>query len=120
LAGQRTLIITALPNEIMNDQTIEFQAKIYVYDLKNCAREFGFKPDENWEVSMATEQQKADIEKTHFPTLSAKVLPEMLAEMLGSVKFKLSQGIEKALDTATIRKQHFRYLVAFSPNRLRR
>jgi hypothetical protein len=38
----------------MSDQTIEFQAKIYFYDLMNCAREFGFKADENWEVSMAT------------------------------------------------------------------
>lgn len=104
----------------MSDQTIEFQAKIYVYDLKNCAREFGFKADENWDVSMVTTQQKADIEKKYFPTLSAKVLPEMLAEMLGSVKFKLSQGIEKVLDTAAIRQQHFQYLVAYSPNRLRR
>ena len=104
----------------MSDQTIEFQAKIYIYDLNNCAREFGFKAEENWDVSMVTSQQKADIEKKYFPTLSAKILPEMLAEMLGSVKFKLSQGIEKVLDTAAIRQQHLQYLVAFSPNRLRR
>jgi hypothetical protein len=104
----------------MSDQTVEFQAKIYVYDLKNCAREFGFKPDEGWDVSMVSSQQKADIEKKYFPTLSAKVLPEMLAEMLGSVRFKLSQGMEKALDTAAIRQQHFQYLVGYSPERLRR
>ena len=107
----------------MIDQTIEFQAKIYVYDLKNCAREFGFKADEHWEVSMATIAEKTAIEQQYFPTLSASVLPEMLAEMLGSVKFKLTQklaGIEKALDTATIREQHLQYLVAYSPNRLRR
>jgi len=104
----------------MSDQTIEFQAKIYVYDLKNCAREFGFKAEEHWDVSMVTSQQKADIEKRYFPILSAKVLPEMLAEMLGSVKFKLSQGIEKVPDTATIRQQHLQYLVAYSPDRLRR
>jgi hypothetical protein len=107
----------------MSDQTIEFQAKIYVYDLKNCAREFGFKADENWEVSMATSAEKAAIEKQYFPTLSASVLPEMLAEMFGSVKFKLTQklaGLENALDTAAIRRQHLQYLVAYSPNRLRR
>ena len=104
----------------MSDQTIEFQAKIYVYDLNNCAREFGFKADENWDVSMVTSQQKADIEKKYFPTLATKVLPEMLAEMLGSVKFKLNQGIEKVLETTSIRQQQLQYLVAFSPNRLRR
>ena len=107
----------------MSDQTIEFQAKIYVYDLKNCAREFGFKADENWEVSMATSAQKTAIEKQYFPTLSASVLPEMLAEMLHSVKFKLTQqlaGLEIALDTTAIRRNRLQYLVAFSPNRLRR
>lgn len=104
----------------MSDQTIEFQAKIYVYDLNNCAREFGFKADENWDVSMVTSQQKADIEKKYFPTLAAKVLPEMLAEMLGSVKFKLNQGIKKMLDTTGIRQQDLQYLVAYNPNRLRR
>lgn len=107
----------------MSDQTIEFQAKIYVYDLKNCAREFGFKADEAWEISMASSEEKAAIEKQYFPTLSASVLPEMLAEMLGSVKFKLSKklaGLEKALDTAAIRKQHLQYLVAYSPSRVRR
>lgn len=107
----------------MSDQTIEFQAKIYVYDLKNCAREFGFKADEGWEVSMASGAEKKAIEKQYFPTLSAEVLPEMLAEMLGSVKFKLSQklaGLENGLDTVTIRKQQLQYLVAYSPNRLRR
>lgn len=104
----------------MSDQTIEFQAKIYVYDLNNCAREFGFKTDEGWEVNMVTSQQKADIEKKYFPTLSARVLPEMMPEMLGSVRFKLSQGIANVLDTAAVRQQHLQYLVAFSPNRLRR
>jgi hypothetical protein len=107
----------------MRDQTIEFQAKIYVYDLNNCAREFGFKADEHWEVSMATSAEKAAIEKQYFPTLAANVLPEMLVEMLGSVQFKLTQklaGLDKTLDTTAIRKQHLQYLVAYNPDRLRR
>ena len=107
----------------MSDQTVEFQAKIYVYDLKNCAREFGFKADENWEVGMATSEEKTAIENRYFPTLSASVVPEMLAEMLHSVKVKLTQqlaGLEKTLDTAAIRRNHLQYLVAYNPNRLRR
>ena len=107
----------------MKDQTVEFQAKIYVYDLQNCAREFGFKAEEKWEVSMVTGREKTAIEKKYFPTFAAPVLPEMLAEMLGSVKFKLSQKLaelEKDIDLSFIRKQEFQYLVAYSPNRLRR
>jgi hypothetical protein len=107
----------------MSDQTIEFQAKIYVYDLNNCAREFGFKADESWEVSMATGAEKSAIENQYFPTLSASVLPEMLAEMFGSVKFKLTQklsNVENMLDTAAIRRKQLRYVVAFNPGRLRR
>ena len=104
----------------MNNQTIEFQATIYVYDLKNYAREFGFREGDSWEVKMATDQQKKDIEKKHFPTLSAKVLPEMLGEMLSSVIYKLRQRVEKVPDIASIRQQDFQHLVAFSLNRLRR
>ena len=47
----------------------------------------------------------------------------MLAEMMSSVKFKLSQrlaGIGKNKDTSNILQQELQYLVAYSPNRLRR
>ncbi len=107
----------------MSNQTVEFQAKIYVYDLDNCAREFGFKADENWQVNMVSREEKAAIEKQYFPVLSASVLLEMLAEMFGSVKFKLTRqlaSLENVLDAATIRRQHLQYLVAYNPNRLRR
>jgi hypothetical protein len=107
----------------MSDQTIEFQTKIYVYDLKNCAREFGFKADDNWEISMVSGAENAFIERQYFPTLSASVQPEMLGKMCSSVKYNLSQHLdqsEKALNTAEIRSQHLQYLVAYSPNRLRR
>lgn len=107
----------------MKDQTVEFLAKVYVYDLNNCASEFGFKADENWEVGMASSSEKADLEKKYFPTLSARVLPEMLAEMMSSVKFKLSQPlavIKQYTDTRSILQQELQYLVAYSPNRLRR
>jgi len=107
----------------MSDQTVEFQAKVYVYDLNNCAREFGFKADEKWEVSMATGKEKTAIEKEYFPTMAAKVLPEMLGEMLGTVKSKLSQQLaepEKDMNISSIRKQQLQYLVAYSLNRQRR
>ena len=106
----------------MSEQTTEFQAKIYVYDLQNCAREFGFKADESWEISMVSPQEKTALEKKYFPTLSAKVLPESLAEVLGLVKSRLNQpqaGTEKNTDFARIRQQELQYLVAYSVKRLR-
>ncbi len=106
----------------MKDQTVEFHANLYVYDLNNCAREFGFKADETWEVDMASGSDKADLEKKYFPILSAKVLPEMIVEMMSSVKFKLSQqltGLGKNIDIKGILQQELQYLVAYSPNRLR-
>jgi len=105
----------------MSEQTVEFQARIYVYDLQNCAREFGFKAGEAWEVGPVSSEEKAAIEKKYFPTLSARVLPEMLTEMLGSVIFKLSQQpAEKEMDMTHIRQRRLEYLVAYNPDRLRR
>ncbi|MCQ6959292.1 hypothetical protein [Mucilaginibacter aquariorum] len=104
----------------MNDQTIEFQAKIYVFDLNNCAREFGFKSEEHWVIQAVNKEEKSVLEMRYFPTISAKVLPDMLAEMLASVKFKLSQqlaGAEKKLDAAFILQQQLRFLIAYNPAR---
>lgn len=107
----------------MSDQTVEFQAKLYVYDLMSCAREFGFKADEDWEVSMASLQEKTFLEKKFSPMLSTRVIPEKLPEMLRSVKFKLNQqitGAENNPDANSVRQQELQYLVAYSLKRLRR
>lgn len=106
----------------MNVPTTEFQAKIYVYDLQNCAREFGFKADESWEVSMASKTEKNDLEKSYFPTLSAEALPEMLSQIFGLVKTRLNQPLketEKNMDAKQIKQRSLRYLVAYSAKRPR-
>jgi hypothetical protein len=46
------------------NQTPEYQAKEYLFDLNNTANENGFKADESWKVSLATAAEKAAIEKT--------------------------------------------------------
>jgi len=48
-------------------------------------------------VSIANSEQKAAIEKQYFPTLSASVLPEIIAEVLESVKLKLPQKRKEKL-----------------------
>jgi len=103
-------------------RSIEFQAKEYVYDLNNCASEYGFKDDEGWELSLATDIEKLAIEKKYYPTVSAKVLPETLLELFRLVKDKLiaaKSDMERKLDATSGTNINFQYLVAFNPKRPR-
>ncbi|WP_295655011.1 hypothetical protein [uncultured Mucilaginibacter sp.] len=109
----------------MTKETVEYQAKVYVYDLDNCAKENGFKPDESWELSLATMEEKKAIEKKYFPTIATKVLPEILGELFGLVKAKLIHAkseMEKKFDSNTLfnKTNEHQYLIAFNPKRERR
>ena len=106
----------------MENQTAEYQAKLYVYDLNNCAREFGFKDDEGWQLSLATGEAKTALYKRYYPVVSAKVVPEMLAELFTLVKSRLEQAsanIQNKLDPENLSTLDLQYLVAFNPKRLR-
>ena len=96
------------------------KAKIYVYDLNNCARENGFKTEENWEFSLASDADRYVLEKKYFPTVSAKVLPEFLSALANLVKGKLANATYNInADARTITENELQYLIAYSPNRLR-
>jgi hypothetical protein len=105
---------------MINDK-IEMKAKLYVYDLNNCAVENGFKPDEAWEFSMATDEEKTAIEKKYFPTISAKVMPEFLSEMFHLVKSKLVNAKYNKEHSAAHNPagSSLQYLIAYNPGRLR-
>ena len=103
-------------SDIMTKQIVEFQAKMYVEDLNDCASQFGFKPDEVWDVSLANEMQKTEIERKYFPTISIKALPKMLAEIYRLVKTKL---IRIKLHIQKKTSINFKYMIAFSPRRKR-
>src|SRR5579863_9645901 len=108
---------------MMKNQSIEYKAKEYLFDLNNTALENGFKADERWKVSLATAEEKKAIEKSYYPTISAKVVPEILAEMFRIVKAALSQGLdnlELTMDAESLAKNQLQYVVAYNPNRLRR
>jgi hypothetical protein len=107
----------------MNNQNIEYQAREYLFDLNNAARENGFKADEQWKVSLATAEEKTAIEKNYYPTISTKVVPEVLSEMFRIVKATLSQALdnlENSMDAGSLEKQQLQYVVAYNPNRVRR
>lgn len=106
----------------MTDQTTALQARLFVFDLENSAKEHWFKPDESWEVSAVTGADKSAIEKKYYPTVSGKFLPERLAGMLTTVKSSMKLAgwaTEPMLDTKTISLNDLQYLIAYNPARLR-
>jgi hypothetical protein len=106
----------------MTNQKVEFQAKLYVYDLNNCAREFGFKDDEGWELNLVGDIEKASLQKKYYPVVITKVVPEILAELFTQVKDQLVQAksnIQNKLDVDRLAVHDLQYLVAFNPKRYR-
>jgi len=105
----------------MSEQTLEFEARIYVYDLQNCAREFGFKTEEHWEILLASHSEKTALEKKYFPMLTLRVLPESLSEMFNLVKGKLRQTMDataKKPSEDEVRQRELQYVVAYNAARL--
>ena len=105
----------------MKNETVEYQAMNYVYDLNNCATEYGFKYDDVWELSLATALEKTALEKKYYPTVTVKALPETLLELVRLVKNKLiaaKYDMERKFDTDT-NNVSLQYLIAFNPKRAR-
>ena len=106
----------------MAPKSVEAKAREYVYDLNNCASEYGFKDDEGWELSLATDTEKMAIEKKYYPTVSAKDLPETLSELFRLVKSKLvaaRSDMERKFDASNHVNNNLKYLIAYNPKRPR-
>jgi hypothetical protein len=106
----------------MNNQTAQYKATEYIYDLGNAALENGFKADEHWEVHMSTAAEKKAIEKQYYPTVASIIIPELLASTFRLVKEQLKQAIKQQAapaDRFSVQPV-YQYLVAYNPSRLRR
>lgn len=102
----------------MTSRTVESQAREYVYDLKNCASEFGQSTLDGWEFSLVTDTEKAKIEKDYYPTISAHPEQEALFELLKLVKGKLMLPLSHAeygFDANSTTHKNIRHLIAFNP-----
>jgi hypothetical protein len=107
-----------ITSNTVKNKTVAHQAMVYVYDLNNCASEFGFKADDGWELQIASEGKKKELEKQYYPTVSVKVLPEVLLEFFKLVKERLAQmksGGGTSLDNANSVDKDLQYLVAYNP-----
>ncbi|MEO6852244.1 MAG: hypothetical protein ABI203_02660 [Mucilaginibacter sp.] len=101
----------------MTNQTLESQAREYVYDLKNCASEYGFNNLEGWEFSLVTDVEKTKIEKEYYPTIAAHPAQDALLEFLKLVKSKLLLPLneeENGFDATSAAHKNIRHLIAFN------
>ncbi|MGZ3873961.1 MAG: hypothetical protein ACXVJD_13645 [Mucilaginibacter sp.] len=106
----------------MNEQAIETQTRMYLYDLMNAAKEHGFKADDNWELSMVTDTGRAKLQKDYYPAISVKIGPEMLLQVFHEIQTRLKQTFtreEHLPDAKAIITGDINYLVAFNLKRPR-
>ena len=102
----------------MISKSVESQAREYVYDVKNCASEFGQNTVEGWEFSLVTDIEKTKIEKNYYPTVTAHPAQEALFEFLKMVKEKLMLPLNKeeyGFDPNSAVHKNVRHLIAFNP-----
>lgn len=102
----------------MINKSVDSQAREYIYDLKNCASEFGQNTLEGWELSLVTEIEKTKIEKDYYPTISARPAREALFEFLKLVKAKLMiplTNAEHGFDLNSATHKNMTHLIAFNP-----
>ena len=107
---------------IVDKQVIEKQTRMYMFDLLNTAKEHGFKGEDNWELSMATDTERIKIQKDYYPTIAARIFPEILVQVFHTIKSRLNQSgypEDRKEGTRTALNEELTYLVAFNPKRPR-
>jgi len=105
----------------MKDSSVELQAKVYLFDLNNCAKEYWFKDDEEWDLCMASGAEKIEFERRYHPTVSKKAFPETLIQIrrliTPNLKINNADFIKPWNTEETSNKPEF--LIAFNRNRTR-
>jgi hypothetical protein len=106
----------------MEIQTVEKEARTYVYDLMNEAREHGFGPNDKWRLSMVNETDNLRLRKEYYPAISSKIDPEDILAVFQFVKSALQQPLSKdelELNEHIIQQRELQYILAINPNRFR-
>jgi hypothetical protein len=101
----------------MANKSVETQAREYIYDVKNCASEYGQNTLDGWEFSLVSDVQKVKIEKNYYPTVAARPAQDVLFALFKAVKSKLMiplSGLESAFDINSAANKDMTYLIAFN------
>lgn len=107
---------------IIDKQVIEKQSRMYMFDLLNAAKEHGFKGEDSWELSVATNAERIKIQKDYYPTVAVKIIPEILLQVLHTINSRLNQSPDKGeqkSDEKEALNEELNYLVAYNPKRPR-
>ncbi|WP_184546773.1 hypothetical protein [Mucilaginibacter sp. FT3.2] len=105
------------------EKSIETETRMYMYDLLNTAKEFGFKAEDSWELSMVTNTERIRLQKDYFPTIASKIGPEILLQVYHTIKTRLNQSFQKEPQVIDPRSdaptEDLNYLVAINLKRPR-
>ncbi|RNL54283.1 hypothetical protein [Pedobacter jejuensis] len=107
----------------MENQEIEFQAKMYAYAINSATKEYGFKKDEGWKLNLANAAEKLEIEQKYYPTVSTQIDSKSLLQLSELVKTVLNETPIFAKDPIhTFGAQHSdsEFIVAYNPIRVHR
>jgi len=107
----------------MENQTIEFQAKMYAFALNSATKEHGFKKDENWKLTIANAQEKAEIEQKYYPTVSTQIEAAFLTKLSEMVKVVLNRTpafAAEPINDLGIKHDNSEYIIAYNPIRVHR
>ena len=106
----------------MQYQSVESEARSYMYDLMNEAKEHGFKAEDKWTLCLVTKSAQEQIRKDYYPTVVNEVAPDALLQLFHLVKSGLHQSLSKEellIDTKSIIDGQLNYIIAFNPKRQR-
>lgn len=106
----------------MNEKNVENETRLYLFDLMNTAKEHGFKTDDVWAFSVATDAERVKLQRAYHPTISTKLLPEIMLQVYHSIKGRLNQPFsadEEQLDKRNLLAGDMNFLVAYNPKRPR-
>ncbi|WP_429380194.1 hypothetical protein [Mucilaginibacter sp. UYCu711] len=104
----------------MNEPQAE--ARLFLYDLANLAKEHWFKPDEHWALTLANEAEKAAIYKQYYPILYISGETEALKTIAEIMHTELHHAplVPEETNARNARQLRPTYLIAYNPARQRK
>ena len=98
-----------------DQQSADWQAKEFLYDLQNKANESGFKSAKKWNLILVSPAEKIAIEKNFHAAVTTKASPEILAVMFNLVQTGLGHFSTDPIEVKEINQNNWQYLVAYNP-----
>lgn len=91
------------------------QANLFLFDLQNEAREHGFKDDDSWDLQLVTENEMIGLKRQHHLVISLRLQPQALLKVYQQVKSKLQSlsNTDLALTAGDLSREDKSHLAAY-------